>query len=61
MPLAGIVWPPPKGLDPEEYRVDLPSILVANDEVRLSRIEFLDSNYQRERGRRRNNVTILLE
>lgn len=33
VPLTGIVWPPPKDLDPEEFNVDLPAILVANDEV----------------------------
>lgn len=33
VPLAGIVWPTPKYLDPEECRSDLPMVLVANDEV----------------------------
>lgn len=33
LPLAGIVWPTPKDLDPEECRTDLPMILVASDEV----------------------------
>lgn len=36
VPLTGIVWPEPKGLDPEDYRVSLPTILIANDEVRFT-------------------------
>lgn len=33
LPLAAIVWPTPADLDPEEFRTDLPTILMANDEV----------------------------
>lgn len=33
LPLSAIVWPAPSYLDPEEFRTDLPMILIANDEV----------------------------
>lgn len=33
VPLAGIQWPSPEDLDPDVHRLDLPLILVANDEV----------------------------
>lgn len=33
IPLTGIEWPTPKGLDPVECRTNLPLILIATDEV----------------------------
>lgn len=44
VPLAGIVWPTPKHLDPEECRSNMPLILVANDQVDSSTLSnFLGS------------------
>lgn len=36
IPLAGIVWPTPKDLNPDIYRTKLPLILVASNEVLAS-------------------------
>ncbi|XP_075969110.1 cilia- and flagella-associated protein 251-like [Anticarsia gemmatalis] len=40
IPLAGIVWPSPKDLDPEQYRTNLPMILVANDEHKYKIVNY---------------------
>ncbi|XP_021207568.2 cilia- and flagella-associated protein 251 isoform X1 [Bombyx mori] len=40
VPLAGIQWPSPEGLDPDVHRLDLPLILVANDEFKYKIVNY---------------------
>ncbi|XP_035436887.2 cilia- and flagella-associated protein 251 isoform X2 [Spodoptera frugiperda] len=40
LPLAAIVWPTPADLDPEEFRTDLPTILMANDEYKYKIVNY---------------------
>ncbi|KAG6448660.1 cilia- and flagella-associated protein 251 isoform X2 [Manduca sexta] len=40
VPLCGIVWPTPKDLDPAQYRTNLPTILIANDEFKYKIVNY---------------------
>ncbi|KAF9408495.1 hypothetical protein HW555_011852 [Spodoptera exigua] len=40
VPLAAIPWPTPAELNPEEYRTDLPMILMANDEFKYKIVNY---------------------
>ncbi|XP_022820002.1 cilia- and flagella-associated protein 251-like [Spodoptera litura] len=40
LPLAAIAWPTPADLNPEEYRTDLPMLLMANDEYKYKIVNY---------------------